>query len=410
MRSLCFGSALLMLSCGASNGSTKMDMPTGSGGDGAMSAGGANSAAGNSSAGSGGSGGVAVVHPPPVGKCDVLGAVGAWQNIMPPYLIDHPTYTGALVPLVNPLNPAVVYVTTDGAGVFRSTDCGSTWTKANTGKNADKLDSGRIWAAVIDPVESETLYALTGYGAGGLWKTVNGGTDWDQLMPDGSDIATAAGGFAERVVMDPTNRLHLLINFHLNCSAPHTPVCFGESKDGGQTWSVLDFPTTFSTSWGEGSGLMMIDSKTWLYQEYKLFYTADAGKNWKEVTPDGGLGSCFPGDSRITKLPDGSLYLGAQSGVLQSKDSGATWTVIQNSGHALCPVIGDGQRLFAATLSNPQVIYAAPYSDPTNWTQIDSPGLPMSPAENMYVLAYDPEHHLLYGTAQSAGIFRVVTQ
>jgi len=324
-------------------------------------------------------------------------------------LVEHPTFTGALVPLVNPVNPAIVYVTSDGNGIFKSTDCGANWMKVNTGRNAKEIDSGRIWGAVIDPVEPDTLYALTGYGAGGLWKTTNGGTDWDNMLPEGSEIAKTAGGFVERVVMDPTNRLHLLINFHLNC-AGHTPVCFGESMDGGKSWSILDFPESLSPSWGEGSGLMILKPNVWLYQQYQLFYTEDSGKNWKAVTPDGGLGSCFPGDSRITQTPDKSYFLGAQAGVLVSKDEGKSWAVIPNSGRALCPVIGDGTRLFAASLSNPQVVYAASYSDTNTWTKLDSPGLPVDPPQNMYVMAYDTAHHLLFGAAQATGLFRMVTQ
>jgi hypothetical protein len=344
-----------------------------------------------------------------VGKCDGLGAVGTWQNIMPPYITAHPTYTGALVPLVNAKNPSTVYVTSDSDGVFKSTDCGATWTKVNTGKNASQLDSGRIWAAVIDPVDVDTIYAITGYGAGGVWKTTNGGVDWDQLLPAGSDIAKVAGSFVERVVMDPTNHLHLLINFHLNCAAGHTPVCFGESMDGGSTWKILDFPQSLASSWGEGSGLMILKPNVWLYEEGELFYTADAGASWKKNTPANGFGACFPGDSRITQTPDGNYYLGAQSGVMRSTDVGATWTAIPNSGGHFCPVIGDGKSLFAATLSNPENIYSAPYTDTTKWTKMSTPSLPTQLAENMYVFAYDPGHHLLYGTAQSAGIWRVVT-
>jgi len=180
--------------------------------------------------------------PHTVGKCDGLGPIETWEQVTPPYVTAHPSFTGVLVPLVNPQNPAIVYVTSDSDGVFKSTDCGATWIKTNTGRNAKSLDSGRIWAATIDPVAPDTLYALTGYGDGGLWKTTNGGVDWDQMLPQGSEVATVAGNFTERVAMDPTNHLHLLVNFHQNCGGNHTPVCFGESKDGGATWKVLDFP------------------------------------------------------------------------------------------------------------------------------------------------------------------------
>jgi photosystem II stability/assembly factor-like uncharacterized protein len=310
--------------------------------------------------------------------------------------------------IVNPITSAV-YVMTDGNGVFRSADCGSSWQKMNTGRNADKLDSGRIWAAIIDPVNPDTLYALTGYGAGGLWKTTNGGVDWDQTLPAQSEVATTAGGFVERVAMDPEDPKHLLINFHNNCGGSHTPICFGESKDGGGTWTLRDFPKELSGSWGEGSGMVLLSSKVWLYGQGNLFRTTDAGATWAQI-PAGADYPCFPGDSRITKTPDGALYLGVSQGVVRSTDSGASWAALPNSGRHICSVIGDGKRLFAFTSDNPQQVFAAPYTDVMNWAKLDTPGLSEDLSQYMYVVAYDNTHHLLYAAAQASGVFRVVTQ
>ena len=187
-------------------------------------------------AGAGGSGGVMIPHA--TGKCDGLGAVGQWENITPPNIKLEPPYTGPITVLENPQTSGTLYTGTARSGVFKSTDCGATWTKTNTGRNGARLDTGNIWSAVIDPVAPKTLYALTGYGDAGLWKTTNGGVDWDQILPSG----TGMPGFVARVTMDPTNHLHVIINFHDNCTGGHTPVCIGESKDGGATWKVLDFP------------------------------------------------------------------------------------------------------------------------------------------------------------------------
>jgi len=345
----------------------------------------------------------------PLGKCDGLAEVGKWEEVTPKYVKEHPTFTGSLVPIVNPANPSIVYTMTDSNGVFKSLDCGANWVKINTGRSAKDVDSGRIWGAIIDPIEPDTLYALTGYGHGGLWKTTNGGVDWDQVLPEDGAVFKTAGAFVERVAMDPTNHKHLLINFHLNCAEPNTPVCFGESKDAGATWVLRDFPKELVGGWGEGSGIIMLSPTLWLYEEGGLYYTADAGVTWAKVISDGGVNPCFPGDSRVTQTPDGTYYFGTQQGVIKSPD-GIHWSRIPNSGSQLCPMIGDGTRLFAGTLNNPQLVYAAPYSDTSTWTKLDTPGLPLNPAQNMYVFAYDPAHHLLYGTIQTSGIFRVRTQ
>ena len=212
---------------------------TGSGTGGSAGTGGQGGTA-SGSGGQGGAGGSAVIIPHATGKCDGLGAVGQWENITPPNIKLEPPYTGPITALEDPQNSGTIYTTTYRSGVFKSTDCGATWTKTNTGRNGAHLDTGAIWSAVIDPVAPKTLYALTGYGDAGLWKTTNAGVNWDQILPSG----TGMPGFVARVNLDPTNHLHVIINFHDNCTMGHTPVCIGESKDGGATWKVLDFPTS----------------------------------------------------------------------------------------------------------------------------------------------------------------------
>jgi hypothetical protein len=212
------------------------------------------------------------------------------------------------------------------------------------------------------------------------------------------------------VVLDPTNHLHLLINFHQNCSGGHTPVCFGESTDGGTTWKLLDFPASLSSGWGEGSGLMILKPDVWLYEQWHLFYTADHGATWANLTSSG-ITPCFNGNtSTPPQTPDGTYYLGASPGIWKSTD-GATWSAIPNSGVGnVCAVIGDGARLYTGTIQNPQTISFATYADPTHWSTLATPGLPAQPPENLYTFAVDPAHHILYSTIQLAGFWRVVTQ
>ena len=249
---------------------------------------------------------------------------------------------------------------------------GASWKKVDTGRNADKIDSGLIWSAVIDPTSSSTLYALTGYGPAGLWKTTNGGVDWDQIMP----MDKGMPGFVARVNMDPTNSKHLIINFHDNCSGGHTPVCFGETQDGGTTWKVLDFPRSLKSGWGEGTAVMPIDATHWIYSNWELYYTSDSGSNWKDVTPLAAT------DVSFFRASNGKSYLGAAGGVSVTTD-GATWSVIPNSGHGLDIVVGSSTQLFAIAGFGPpnpksDFIWSANLSDPTKWSLMATPGPPQS--------------------------------
>jgi photosystem II stability/assembly factor-like uncharacterized protein len=397
---------LAVMSCGASGASTAARAPDGS--TAVAETGSPNDAA----PGGGQDAPTPIVTPCPVGEGGSA-SVGTWENVTPPYVVSHPTYTGVLIPLVNPQNPSEVYVTTDSDGVFKSEDCGATWTKANTGANAANLDSGRIWSAVIDPIEPETLYALTGYGAAGLWKTTNGGMDWTQMFAPGTDIAAQAGGFVHVVRMDRNNHLHLLVNFHNNCSAPHTPVCFGETTDGGQNWTVIDYPANLANAWCEACSVDILQSKVWLNAEGVggIFLTPDGGGTWSNVTPSGQANwyVALP----VFQTPDGMFYVGSQVGILSGTSDGTTWSLLANSGSYMNPIIGDGATLYAASFNSSAQglsLYSASYNAPTTWSTIPSPGLPPNPAVGPVAFASDTGHHLLYLTLQTSGLWRMATQ
>jgi hypothetical protein len=56
---------------------------------------------------------------------------------------------------------------------------GATWTHVSTGANGSQLDSGSPVSIVVDPVNQGTMYVAEIYGPPGVWKSTNGGVDWD---------------------------------------------------------------------------------------------------------------------------------------------------------------------------------------------------------------------------------------
>jgi hypothetical protein len=116
------------------------------------------------------------------GACDRLAPSGTWENITPPVAMLHDIapcpYGGEFV--MNPLDPSMLYVGTCNEGIWKTTDCGSTWVHVNTGTNGEALDTGRQWTFLIDPVHPEVLYTNSGYNA-----YVNGG------MFDGNGVSGA---------------------------------------------------------------------------------------------------------------------------------------------------------------------------------------------------------------------------
>lgn len=90
---------------------------------------------------------------------------------------------------VDPSNTAVVYIGSDGGGVWKTTNCCSaatTWTNVTDALHINNIAIGDI---IIDPNNSNTIYAGTGdlrygsysFGSSGLLKSTDAGATWTVL-------------------------------------------------------------------------------------------------------------------------------------------------------------------------------------------------------------------------------------
>ena len=299
-------------------------------------------------------------------------------------------------------NTATLYLGTSAQGIFKTADCGATWVHVNTGRNGDKLDSGRQWTFLVDPIDPDVLYTNSGYSQNNVWRSMNGGVDWDPLVPEDYLKVMQFGGFVHLIAMDPTNHQHLIVSPHFACEVgafnglPKTSSCILETTDAGVTWKILE-----GTPGGvEGGGPWMDDSNTWYWSRSSegLWRTANAGLSWEHVYA-GGYASI--GD---VKLSNGKRYCGGVFSMLESSDGGASWTTIPNSPGAQF-VAGDGDRLFSA-----RDIYfnTASVNDPSTWTSL--PSLPVPKETNTWDIKYDPDHHILYSVDNTAGFWRMVIE
>lgn len=71
---------------------------------------------------------------------------------------------------IDPSNPSNIYAGSDGNGVFRSTNAGTSWMPVNTG-----LTATQVGHLAIDP-NNTTMYA--GTAGSGMFKSYNGGARW----------------------------------------------------------------------------------------------------------------------------------------------------------------------------------------------------------------------------------------
>jgi hypothetical protein len=367
----------------------------GSGGD--AGAGGHAGTAG--SGGQGDSGDIPAPHT--VKPCPTAGSatVGVWEQSNPAGIqIPAPQgLFGASMMVMNPSDTSMVYVAYDHHGIYKSTDCGAAWTKANTGRSAALIDTGSSWTMAIDPVDPRILYANNGYGtAEGLFKSTNGGVDWDQTIGPDTEVAkVAAYNFVTRVSMDPTNHLHLVVAFHSGCSGAYAPNCLAETTDGAATWK----PIKLTGSGSEAAGIALVDSKRWLFggTGAGLWLTTDAGASWSQVAADGGY------NYYLSKK--GVYYMGAGSGVLSSTDL-RTWT--KNGGaSAVTSIASDGDVIYGGKrycFDGAACYVTSPETDGHTWTDLKA----NVSTQGGLALAYDPDHHILYSANETMGFWRVL--
>jgi hypothetical protein len=376
---------------------------TGGGSNGMGGASGSGGSAGTAGTqGNAGSGGSA---PHTVKACPSdIGAVGVWEAVNPPDLPippadcgGQPCYFGTKAPVINPLDTSIVYLGTDGHGVFKSTDCAATWTKINTGKNADVMDSGASWSMKIDPVTPDTLYANNGYGSeNGIFKSTNGGVDWEQTMPAGSVVANNVQyKFASIMSMDPADPAHLVVSFHSNCLNEYAPNCLAETTDGAATWKLIKMPV----GGGEAAGVAMVNTQTWTFGVpfNALWRTTDQGASWDQMADDGGY--------NLYRASTGTLFLaGGASNIFHSTDEGVTWDGTPAGG--FYGLGGDGETMYASPrYCDTKCYWTSPETDGVTWTSITTE----VSGHGAVDITYDPDHHILYSSNETGGFWRVVT-
>lgn len=201
--------------------------------------------------------------------------------------------------VISPGDPNVIYAGTGegvflvnhvkdltrGAGVFKSTDGGTTWSQLSSTANGDWYHVGRL---AIDPNNSQILLAAT---ASGIWRSADAGATWTKQSPfatldinfhptDGSKcIASGTAGSGVRYSTDGGLTWNVAtgipifgrIEIAYARSNPATVYASVDNKggeiyastDGGQTFSLRNTGQNFFAPAG-GSGQGWYDNALWV--------------------------------------------------------------------------------------------------------------------------------------------------
>jgi len=108
-----------------------------------------------------------------------------------------PCFSQELV--LDPQEPRILYVGTDGAGVYRSSDGGATFRPFGHG-----LESATVTTLIVDPTSSANVYA--GVAGQGVWRWNPGSRQWTPL-----NAGFPVGDFSGALALDPQHPAALYV-------------------------------------------------------------------------------------------------------------------------------------------------------------------------------------------------------
>jgi hypothetical protein len=431
----CAIGTVLLVAC-SSDGHLPGGASGGRGGSAAVGLADAGAAAGGMkvNGGSGGSEGVAVGGTPganardggaPSADATILPCEGivtgsGWQRITPPGDLG-----GTQAIALDPFEVGTLYVQmhkggnghhspTDG--IYKSTDCGSTWSVLPPGRNAsdvpdaagrvNNIHGGSLVSLIVDPVDRGVMYTASNYGPFGIYKSTNGGVDWDQLVPMDLQQYLQYGGWFNALSVDPTDHLHLVGGTHTGCMGKYAPNCLAETRDGGATWRLVPAPA----SGNEQCGVYIHDATTMMYASGQngAFITkndlpgTDAPPAWTKISQ--GANGADTG-LQAYRASDGKYYVGSDYGVLEGSPDFLSWTLDTNSPRPIPFIVGTGVNLFASSRS--EMYSTAKETTPETWSELHASGT--SPTASGRWLVYDGKHQVLYSSSWSDGLYRLAT-
>jgi len=227
--------------------------------------------------------------------------------------------------IFNPLDPSIAYAAAvsgrgywEGAGVYRSTDAGVSWTDSSLGLPVEVLSLG------IAPSDPTRLYA--GVYNDGVYRSTDSGGNWSRVSAGlpGNGLYSCDGIPATDSVVtlavDPANPM--LVYAGTGSSGPY------KSTDGGTSW----FPANTGVACcASQSQVIAIDStnplRLWLTMSSRLYSSVDGAATW--VRNDSSYSSCGSMEARSLALdPNDSstIWISTYGGACRSTDGGLNWT------------------------------------------------------------------------------------
>ena len=152
--------------------------------------------------------------------------------------------------LTHPTDTSILYARTDVGGIYKQNFVTNSWIPLTDAFKPEEEVSLNVEAIAIDPSNPNLLYATVGSKVKSyLIKSSNRGDTWQKsqmllngqnIFVDGNDAIYRGGG--ERLIVDPLNSNTLYYGSRKNG--------FLKSADGGQVWSEISLPNSYTSGAG----------------------------------------------------------------------------------------------------------------------------------------------------------------
>ncbi|MBI3240820.1 MAG: hypothetical protein HYZ49_00800 [Chloroflexi bacterium] len=220
--------------------------------------------------------------------------------------------------VIHPTTPNTMWIGSVSGGIWKTTDGGVSWSIQD-----DFMANMAVSALIIDPTDSNTLYAGTGEGffngdairGAGVFKTTNGGGTWTQL----ANTNDANFYYVNRLAISPNGATILAA----------TGSGIWRSADDGANWSLTSFSTAFDINFDPSNSNKAVAGGS----GGQAWYSIDGGASWSAATFSGMSG--FPGRVEIAYAPSNPSIVYASVNrnggeIWKSTDGGAIYNGVSS--------------------------------------------------------------------------------
>ena len=213
--------------------------------------------------------------------------------------------------------------------------------------NGEKRGNGRVNCIAFDPVDPDIIWI--GSPAGGLWKSIDGGSNWTTNTDNLPVIGISS------IAIDPINTQNMLIVTGDADGTDTYSIGILKSTDGGNTWNTTSL--SYNASQENTVNKVIINpnnpDSAYAVTNSNIMISTDAGSNWIAIYNTGRWRDIEFKPGTPSTIYAANQISGGGSKIYRTTDGGANWSGIHGTASS-----GKYRPLIAVTPSNPEVIYA----------------------------------------------------